>query len=486
MILNVRVDGKVIYNWLVLICLLVAGIGYCQPDKKIDFLTPKADSLHAKGDYELAFEVRKQAIQKFSSDNASYNSYLQAKRYLTESCMYEKRAYNYHNPKDSISKQAYENYFRLAIEKSRQAKKIYEKVKNPDKVFLYDIHSRVYHQLGFTGKWSLALTEAQSGLKVLRDTLSKKDKKFVDLIHDIGFIYAEIGDYSKAIENYKASLDLYIASIGENTTDVALSYNNIGAQYRKLGLRKDELVYLLKAKNIWEKLDNDADIGHLYICYGNLFTWYSYYGDFEKAEEYLLKRKLIREKIKENPSVSFINNQEDKYKDQLREWHDLMLHYSRKKDTAQTLYYANAITANVKPGKKLLNFEVGLISPALKFEASIFKEKQPGLALKKIEQAIQIRKAYKSQFYTKVYPYELYKAELLADANRFAEARILFTALDSIQDEMTLQERFKLSILKAKAAQAAGQTKEAAFYYDAAFGLLAANKVTDLEILACL
>lgn len=462
---------------------LFINTGFSQPNKKIDFLTLKADSLHINGEYERAFEVRKLAIKKFSSTSTSYNSFLEAKRCLTESCMYEKKAYNYHNPKDSISKQAYENYFKLAIEKSREAKKIYEKEKHPDKVFKYDIQSRIYHQLGFTGKWNLALLEAELGLKILKDTLSKKDKKLVDLIHDIGFIYAEIGDYSKAIENYKASLELYKSNIGENTTDVALSYNNIAVQYRKIGLRKNELEYLIKAKNTWEQLNNDEDTGHLYICYGNLFTWYSYYGDFEKAEEYLLKRKKIREKIKLNPKHSFINNQEDKYKDRLREWYDLMLHYSRKKDTMQTLYYAKAITSNIKHDKKLLNFEVNLISPTLKFEASILKKNEPNLALKKIDEAIQIQKAYQDQFYTKEFPYKLYKAELLVDSNRFKEAQLLLLELDSLKNQITIQEHFKLSILKAKTTQAVNETKNAAFFYDAAFELLSIKKVSNLETL---
>lgn len=465
----------------IIIFLLFTYLAFSQTDKKIDSLTLRADSLHINGDYELAYKVRRLAKQKFSSANKSYNSFLEAKLYLTESCMYEKKAYNYHNPKDSISKQAYENYFKLAIEKSRQAKKIYENVKKPDNIFKYNIQNRIYHQLGFTGKWSLALVEAELGLQILKDTLSKKDKKLVDLIHDIGFIYAELGDYSKAVENYKASLELYKSSIGESTTDVALSYNNIAVQYRRIGLRKDELAYLLKAKNTWEQLKNDMDTGHLYICYGNLFTWYSYYGDFEKAEEYLLKREKIREKIKLNPQISFINNQEDKYKDRLREWHDLMLHYARKKDTIQTIFYAKTITDNVIKPKNLLNFEVKIISPTLKFEASIYQKSDPNLALKKLDQAIQIQEAYQEQFYTKVFPYKLHKAEILAEVKQFKEAQLLLNELGAFKTKMTLQENFTLNIINAKVAQSLNDIKAANYFYEKAFALLSTTNASNLE-----
>ena len=472
------------FFYVVILFHFFIGTGFTQTNKNIDYLTLKADSLHANGDYEVAFDVRKQAVEKFSSTNTSYNNFLQAKRYLTESCMYEKRAYNYHNPKDSISKQTYDNYFRIAIEKSRKAKNIYEKVKQPDKLFKYEIQSRIYHQLGFTGKWNLALVEAELGFRILKDTLSENDKKMVDLIHDIGFIHTELGDYSKAIENYKTSLNLYISNIGEKSTDVALSYNNIGAQYRKIGLRKNELEYLLKAKTIWEQLNDEKDTGHLYVCYGNLFSWYSYYGDFEKAEEYLLKREKIREKIKLNPQISFINNQEDKYKDRLREWHDLMLHYARKKDTVKSIAYAKAISDNVIKPKKLLNFEVKTIGASLKFEASIYQKNNPDLALKKLDQAIEILETYQKEFYTKVFPYKLHKVEILIAFKRFKEAQLLLNELRTLKTEMTLQEKFTLNILNAKASQALNDTKAAHSFYERAFALLSNSDASNLETIS--
>lgn len=470
-----------LYIFIIVVFNLFSFSCFSQGSKKIDYLTLKSDSLHDKGYYDLAFEVRKQAIQKFSSSNKEYNAYLEAKRLFTESCVYEKITFNYHNPKDSISKKTYKYYFDLAIQKSKSAKAVYGKVKDPDNLFKYSIQSRLYHQFGFTGQWKLALVEAEVGLQILKDTLSEKDKKYIDLIHDIGFIYAELGDFSKAIDYYKASAELYKSSIGENNTDVALSYNNIAVQSRKLGLRKDELLYLQKARTIWEQLNNDLDTGHLYTCYKNLFTWYSYYGDFEKAEEYLLKRNKIREKIKLKPELNFINNQEEKHKDKLSEWYSLMLHYARKKDTLTTLFYANAITKNLKTGKKLLNYEVKTISPTLSFESSIYKKQDPDLALKKIDKAIELYEEYSNIYFTNEFPSKLYKAEILVDAKRFKEAEILLNELDSFKKRLTLAEVFKLTILKAKTATHFNDFKTAENLYNEAFGLLSISKKPDLE-----
>ena len=173
--------------------------------------------------------------------------------------------------------------------------------------------------------------ESQLGYRFLKDTLSEKDKSFVDLIYDIGFIYSKLGDYSKAVANYQTSLDLYKNTIGENNTDVAQAYNNIAVEYRNLGLRKDELTSLLKAKTIWEQSKEIGDKNFLYRCYSNLFYWYSYYGDFEKAEFYLLQKKKMRESKAAKQFSGFLRNKEEIYQDQLSEWYDLMLHYSRKK-----------------------------------------------------------------------------------------------------------------------------------------------------------
>ncbi len=278
--------------FLTLILILFIPSGHAQTIFNKDSLTILADSLQIEGFYDEALSLRKEAINLVKNAPKEYNIYLKAKYFHTNSAQLEFISYNYHNPDKAITKNTREMFLGSALQSAEKARDLYLHVKNPDRMFQYQLQNRIYHQTAYLGNWKYALEQAQLqlGYQFLKDTLTPKDKTFVDLIYDIGFIYSEQGDYSKAVENYQTSLDLYKSIIGESNTDVAQAYNNIAVEYRNLGLRKKELESLLKAKSIWERLNTDNDKQFLYKCYGNLFYWYSYYGDFDKAEEFILKR----------------------------------------------------------------------------------------------------------------------------------------------------------------------------------------------------
>jgi len=462
------------------LCVLSLSCGYSQSIYHKDALTIYADSLNKEGAYKQAYLVREQALQTQKEVSKDYQAYLEAKYYHSKCCYFENESYNYHNPDKAITKKAREQYLDSALKLAIKARDLYVNVKKPDKKFQYDIQNRIYHQTAYLGNWNHALEQAQLGLSILKDTLPKNDKIFVDLIYDIGFIYSQLGDYSKAVENYQSSLDLYKTIIGEDHTDVAQAYNNIAVDYRNLGLRKKELESLLKAQSIWEKLNSDDDKQFLFKCYGNLFFWYSYYGDYDKAEEYILKKNKLRILAETRKLNGFLRNKEEIYEDKLSEWYQLILHYSRKKDTTKTIFYAQNIIKTIPSNKKLLHFETNILSSTLKLYASLLKYSNEEKALDLLNQAIKIQETYKAVYYTKSISYKLYKAELLLELEKFLEAETLLSSLNIIDNEEAISQSFKLYILKAKVAEALHQKEKARTFYDQAFSFLNNTKI-DIE-----
>ncbi|MBA6153159.1 CHAT domain-containing protein [Gelidibacter maritimus] len=447
------------------------SFGYSQTIYQKDSLTILADSIHNQGDYDQAISIRKQAIEFQYRAPQDYQTYLNAKYFHTNSAYYEFQSYNYHNSDKGITKKAREQYLDSALQASIKARDLYASVQRPDRMFQYQVQNRVYHQTAYLGNWQHALEQAQLGYEFLEDTLSKTDKIFVDLIYDIGYIHSQLGDYSKAVENYQASLNLYKKIVGENHTDVAQAYNNIAVEYRHLGLRKKELVSLLKAKTIWEDLGGDDNKKHLYSCYGNLFYWYSYYGDFDRAEEYILKKKKLREEEVVKKS-GFLRNEEEIYRDQLSNWSDLMHHYARKNDTLKTALYANTILNTIDPNKTLLGFEVKFLTSTLKFYGSIVEKKSNQDALDLVEKAIGLQEKYMTTYYTKSFVFQLYKAELLVSAERYLEAEKVLDALQKLKVDEDIANKFKWTILSARTAQGLYDQNKARLLFDQSFALL--------------
>ena len=457
--------------------LFCSHLGNAQSIFKKDSLTLLADSLHLYETYSEALVVRKKAIASFKNAPADYQSYLQAKFYHTNSSFFEFQSYNYHNPDKSISKKAREQYLETALQYAIKARDTYIKVKQPDRIFQYQVQNRIYHQTAYLGNWKEALKQSQLGYQFLKDTLSETDKTFVDLIYDIGYIYSKLGDYSKAVSNYQTSLDLYKINIGENNTDVAQAYNNIAVEYRNLGLRNKELSSLLKAKTIWEKLDAVEGKIFLYRCYGNLVYWYSYYGDFEKAEFYMLKRKKLRESKFAKQAHGFLRNKEEIYQDQLTEQYDLMLHYVRKKDTMPSLHYANEILKRIPKNKKLMTYEVSTLSATLKMYATLISKKDKSKAIELLNEAIVVQEKYTVDYYTKVFPFILYKATLLFESKMYVDASNVLNVLDKSVRQEDIASQFKFVLLKGKVAAALHENKKAKSNFDTAFLLLKNSKV---------
>ena len=72
--------------------------------------------------------------------------------------------------------------------------------------------------------------------------------------NNIGFVYANQGNYSKALEYYEKALNMRLSIYGEQHPDVADSYENLYDMYTKLGDTAKAEEFRLKVEEIRAKL----------------------------------------------------------------------------------------------------------------------------------------------------------------------------------------------------------------------------------------
>jgi tetratricopeptide (TPR) repeat protein len=153
------------------------------------------------------------------------------------------------------------------------------------------------HQIGEqamifrTGYWDSILSDAKRlGIK----------KTEGDALNNLGYIYQNLGDISKAIEYNKLSLTL-LTEIGDKP-GMAQSYNNIGTIYNNQGDIPNALDYFHKSLRIQEETNNASGIA---TSLNNIANIYEDQGDTAKALEYYEKSIKYYEKIGDMEGVGY-------------------------------------------------------------------------------------------------------------------------------------------------------------------------------------
>ena len=114
--------------------------------------------------------------------------------------------------------------------------------------------------------------------------------------NDIGTIYHNFGNYDKALEYSFKAQAIREKVLGLKHPGTAISYNNIGYIYNSLGDYNKSLEYYSKALAIQEKVlglehpDTATSYNNIGLVYGNL-------GDYDKALEYHSKALAICENV---------------------------------------------------------------------------------------------------------------------------------------------------------------------------------------------
>ncbi|MBO5839003.1 MAG: tetratricopeptide repeat protein [Bacteroidales bacterium] len=151
----------------------------------------------------------------------------------------------------------------------------------------------VYANLGEYGK---ALEYYFKALEITKDVLGEKHTDTANSYNNIGVVYANLGEYDKALEFFNKALEIQKDVLGENHPDTAVSYNNIGSVYANLGEYDKALEYLNKALEIRKEVlgENHTDTAN---SYNNIGSVYANLGEYDKALEYHNKALEIRKEV---------------------------------------------------------------------------------------------------------------------------------------------------------------------------------------------
>ncbi|WP_298148901.1 CHAT domain-containing tetratricopeptide repeat protein [Flavobacterium sp.] len=150
---------------------------------------------------------------------------------------------------------------------------------------LINLYSSRYHYIAYNKTWEESLEYARKGYESADFKNAKAETK-TDYFYDLGYLYDKVGNSFEGIRFYKKSLDLYIKKYGENSTHVALNYNNLAFAYANVYDQRNTIAYYNKAAAIWEKVHKtEPDImNYLVTSYQNLVYQYLKYGDIPKAK----------------------------------------------------------------------------------------------------------------------------------------------------------------------------------------------------------
>ena len=115
-------------------------------------------------------------------------------------------------------------------------------------------------------------------------------KAAAGVLFNMGYVYFDIDDYTKAIESVEAALDIYRQL--NSREDEADCYNNLANSYMRIALYPIALKNFLAALNIYE---DDGNENYKAITLANIGIIYSHLQDTAKAAGYYISALKIDE-----------------------------------------------------------------------------------------------------------------------------------------------------------------------------------------------
>ncbi len=164
---------------------------------------------------------------------------------------------------------------------------------HPDTAMSYNNIGGVYDDMG---NYTKALKYYGKALAIREKVLGTAHPETATSYNNIGSVYLHIRDDAKAMKYYGKALAIREKVLGSEHPDTAMSYNNIGSVYDHMGDYNKALKYHTKALAIREKVlvTEHPDTA---TSYNNIGVVYKSMGDYAKALKYHTKALAIREKV---------------------------------------------------------------------------------------------------------------------------------------------------------------------------------------------
>ena len=115
----------------------------------------------------------------------------------------------------------------------------------------------IYHMSGlikyYQRKNEDAVQYYEQSIKINQKFLSPTHSDLAASYSNLGLVYDNMGEYSKALSYYEKALEIWKKTLPENHPHLATSYNNIGSLYNNIGEYSEVLSYHEKALEISKK-----------------------------------------------------------------------------------------------------------------------------------------------------------------------------------------------------------------------------------------
>ena len=155
------------------------------------------------------------------------------------------------------------------------------------------------NQLGLVydniGEYSKALSYYERSLEIRKVALPPNHPHLATSYNNIGMVYMNMGEYSKALSYYERSLEIRKVALPPNHPDLATFYNNIGLVYDNIGEYSKALSYYERSLEI-RKVALPPNHPHLATSYNNIGMVYMNMGEYSKALSYY-ERSLEIKKV---------------------------------------------------------------------------------------------------------------------------------------------------------------------------------------------
>ncbi|CAF1526913.1 unnamed protein product [Rotaria sp. Silwood1] len=142
------------------------------------------------------------------------------------------------------------------------------------------------HQLGWVyddmGEYSKALLYYEISLDIYKKILSPNDLSLAASYMGIGTVYKHMGEYSKALSSYERSLEISKIALPPNHPDLASSYMGIGNVYKHMGEYSKALSSYERSLEI-QKIALPPNHPDLAASYNNIGLVYYNMGEYSKA-----------------------------------------------------------------------------------------------------------------------------------------------------------------------------------------------------------